>query len=236
MNKNLVPLDNIKYSPTEDVEVVQCCRAMNLLKLKILILNLRHERDLFQALKRLDDYFKSEKGFTDDNAIINEISGGKYPKKRFINETDETLLYPELFRAVMKETKGGKLSVDEQENINHFLSVYKERWQGRKNKRAKKTTKQLITDNEERYFTKAIKAGLMKQKDNGYEWLHNNGLKASLAYFLKRIFNPKGNKPVPYKMLESLFGVTRLDTALDQAVTTKKPQKWRAEIDILFED
>ena len=185
---------------------------------------------MLKALKMLDDYFKSEKGFTGDNAIVNEIFGEKFPKKRFINETDEALLYPELFRAVMRVAKEEKLSVEEQENINHFLSVYKERWQRRKNKQS------LITGNEERYFTKAIKAGLMKQKDNGYEWLHNNGLKASLAYFLKRIFNPKGDKPVPYKMLESLFGVTRLDTALDQAINSKKPQKWRAEIDILFED
>ena len=89
---------------------------------------------------------------------------------------------------------------------------------------------------EKKYFAKAIEAGLMEKDGDSYRWLHNDGLKASLAYFLKRVFNPKGTAQISYQRLEVLFGVTRLDTALDQALTVKKPQKWRTEIDNLFDD
>ena len=92
------------------------------------------------------------------------------------------------------------------------------------------------TDNEIKYFTKAIEAGLMIQDGEGYRWIHNNGLKASLGYFLHRVFNPKGTTQIPYQRLEALFSVTRLDSAIDQALTAKKPQKWRKEIYILFDD
>lgn len=92
------------------------------------------------------------------------------------------------------------------------------------------------TDREKDYFVKAIKAGLMEKTDGGYRWLHNNGLKASLGYFLNRVFNPRGTAPIPYQRMESLFNVSRLDTAIGQALTAKKPQKWRKEIDTLFDD
>ena len=89
----------------------------------------------------------------------------------------------------------------------------------------------------EKYFNKAIQAGLMKKNENDtYGWLHNNGLKASLGYFLNKVFNPKGTAQIPYQRLENLFNVTRLDTAIDQALNAKKPQKWRKEIDTLFDD
>lgn len=96
---------------------------------------------------------------------------------------------------------------------------------------------QQKTEREKKYFAKAIEAGLMEKKgDKNYKWLHNNGMKASLAYFLKRVFNPKGTTQIPYQRLEVLFGVTRLDTALDQVLTAKKPQKWIKEIDTIFDD
>lgn len=95
---------------------------------------------------------------------------------------------------------------------------------------------QQETEREKKYFTKAIEAGLMEKDGEKYRWLHNNGLKASLGYFLNRVFNPKGTAQIPYKRMENLFNETRLDTAIDQALTAKKPQKWRMEIDILFDD
>lgn len=96
---------------------------------------------------------------------------------------------------------------------------------------------QQETEREKKYFAKAIEAGLMEKKDDKiYKWLHNNGMKASLAYFLKRVFNPKGTTRIPYKRLEVLFAVTRLDTALDQVLTAKKTQKWIKEIDTIFDD
>ena len=96
---------------------------------------------------------------------------------------------------------------------------------------------QQITIRENVYFAKAIEAGLMEKTDSGgYRWLHNNGMKASLGYFLDRVFNPKGTAQIPCKRLAILFGVTRLDTAIDQAINAKKHQKWRKEIDTLFDD
>lgn len=95
---------------------------------------------------------------------------------------------------------------------------------------------QQITKREKEYFAKAMAAGLMEKTDSGYRWLHNNGMKASLGYFLNKVFNPKGTAQIPYQRMENLFNVTRLDTAIDQALTAKKPQKWRKEIDTLFDD
>ena len=93
------------------------------------------------------------------------------------------------------------------------------------------------TERERKYFDKAINVGLMEKTDSGYRWNHNNGLKASLGYFLNRVFNPKGMTQIPYRRMENLFNVSRLDSAVGKAVRdVDKPQKWRPEIDILFDD
>lgn len=94
----------------------------------------------------------------------------------------------------------------------------------------------IMTENEKKYFTKAIDAGLMEEVENGYEWLHNKGMKASLGYFLHKVFNPNGTARIPYRFVESLFNESRLDRAIDQALIVKQPQKWRKEIDTLFDD
>ena len=95
---------------------------------------------------------------------------------------------------------------------------------------------QQETEREKEYFAKAIEAGLMEETDSGYKWLHNNGMKASLGYFLKCVFDPKGTERIPFKSLEALFGVARLDTVIRQVLDAKNNQKWRKDIDILFED
>ena len=100
----------------------------------------------------------------------------------------------------------------------------------------KKLKPQQETEREKKYFAKAIEAGLMEKDCDSYRWLHNNGLKASLGYFLNRVFNPKGTAQIPCKRLGVLFGVTRLDTVIYQALNPNKPQKWRTEIDNLFDD
>lgn len=95
---------------------------------------------------------------------------------------------------------------------------------------------QQETEREKEYFAKAIQAGLMKKDGENYKWLHNNGLQSSLGYFLKMVFNPKGTAQIHYKRMENLFKVSRLDSAIDRALSVKKPQKWRKEIDVLFDD
>lgn len=100
----------------------------------------------------------------------------------------------------------------------------------------KKLKPQQETEREKEYFAKAIQAGLMKKDGENYKWLHNNGLQSSLGYFLKMVFNPKGTAQIHYKRMEKLFKVSRLDSAIDRALSVQKPQKWRKEIDVLFDD
>ena len=95
---------------------------------------------------------------------------------------------------------------------------------------------ELNTDRAKEIFAKAVKAGYMEKTATGYKWLYNSGSKASLAYFIMQVFSPDNTKQIPFKALGQLFDVTRLDRALDQATTAKKPQQWRGAIDNLLKD
>lgn len=95
---------------------------------------------------------------------------------------------------------------------------------------------ELITDRAKEIFAKAVKAGYMEKTATGYKWLYNSGSNASLAYFIMQVFSPDNTKQIPFKALGQLFDVTRLDRALDQATTAKKPQQWRGAIDNLLKD
>lgn len=92
------------------------------------------------------------------------------------------------------------------------------------------TTKEFI------YYDKAIEFGMAEKTDNGYKWLYNNGSKASLAYFLYKLFCPKGTGQIPFKRLNILWNVTRMDSALNQVLSAKNNQPWRVQIDCLFTD
>lgn len=91
-----------------------------------------------------------------------------------------------------------------------------------------------LTEQQSTCFERAIKAGLMEKTNNGYIWIHNNGLKASLAYFLEKVFAPKGTEQMPYHSLEIMFNVSRLDSTLTQVHNAKNPQKWITDIDKIF--
>lgn len=95
---------------------------------------------------------------------------------------------------------------------------------------------ELNTDRAKEIFAKAVEAGYMEKTATGYKWLYNSGSKASLAYFIMQVFSPDNTKQIPFKALGRLFDVTRLDRALDQAATAKKPQQWRGAIDNLLKD
>ena len=75
---------------------------------------------------------------------------------------------------------------------------------------------------------------MAEKKENGYKWLYNKGSKASLAYFLYKLFDQNGIGQIPFKRLEKLWSVKRLDTALRQAIGTKYEQSWRTQIINLF--
>lgn len=90
----------------------------------------------------------------------------------------------------------------------------------------------IITERAKKYFSRAIDAGFMTETDTGYKWISGgNRGKVRLAYFLHQIYNPEGVESIPYKQLEALFGVNRLDSSVDGALNTKRPQGWRKEIE-----
>ena len=91
-----------------------------------------------------------------------------------------------------------------------------------------------LTKAEVKYYGKAVKSGMAEKTEDGYKWKYNNGSKASLAYFLNKIFNPDGTGQIPFKKLDVLWDVSRLDSALDKAINAKNPQQWRTDIDKLF--
>lgn len=92
------------------------------------------------------------------------------------------------------------------------------------------------TEREKKAFAKAVEVGYMEKTATGYKWIYNSGSKASLSYFIMQVFSPDNTKQIPFKALGKLFDVTRLDRALDQATTAKKPQQWRGAIDNLLKD
>ena len=99
-------------------------------------------------------------------------------------------------------------------------------------RQAKSVLNKCMTERAKKYFDRALKSNYMIEKSNGYKWLWGEPRgKARLAYFLHGVYNPKGLEAIPYKSLQTLFRVTRLDIAVEQVINSKKPQKWRKEID-----
>ena len=100
----------------------------------------------------------------------------------------------------------------------------------------------LKSDEVVEIFQRAIDAKMIEKTATGLKWLQigSKGGKAQLAYFCGKLFGYEysayGNKGkrVPYKELEELFGVNRLDRALKQVWDAKEPQRWRVKIDALF--
>lgn len=88
-----------------------------------------------------------------------------------------------------------------------------------------------FTEREKKYYGKAIELKYAKQIENGYEWMFEPK-RASLAYFLLKVFNPKGNRDMPCKLLENLWRVKRLSNAISDVKNTHS--QWKTNIDELF--
>lgn len=99
--------------------------------------------------------------------------------------------------------------------------IYTKRtWDKRQLERAKK------------YFKKALEQDYMCKTENGYKWTFGgNRGKIRLAYFLRKIFDPKGAETIHYKDLETLFGENRLDSSIRQLDDAKGTHEWRKEMD-----
>lgn len=93
------------------------------------------------------------------------------------------------------------------------------------------------TERAKKYFQKAVESGYMEKTTTGYKWIRNcRGKKAQLSYFLMKVYNPDNSQQIPFKALEALFDVTRLDSSYSAMLTVSKPQIWRQQIDNLFEE
>ena len=100
-----------------------------------------------------------------------------------------------------------------------------------------KPSQEPSTERARKAFAKAVEAGYIEKTATGYRWLYNGGSKASLSYFVVQVYNPDGAGITPYKALDELFGVSRLDSAYNKAVLeTKQEQKWREPIDELLKE
>lgn len=99
-----------------------------------------------------------------------------------------------------------------------------------------KPQQEELTEREKQYYEKAITQGMAIKIDSGYKWLYCSGSKVSLVYFLSKVFCPKGVEQIPFKRLNNLWGVSRLDSANNQLANAKKPQQWRRHIDNLFQN
>lgn len=85
-----------------------------------------------------------------------------------------------------------------------------------------------LNERAEKYFERAINEGWAEKTCYGYKWKIE---KIKLAYIVQEIYNPNGSGRIPYKELEAIFGMDRLDSSVTQLITAKKPQKWIPEID-----
>lgn len=92
------------------------------------------------------------------------------------------------------------------------------------------------TELEMTYFEKAIEADYMQETETGYKWTFGGcrGKKARLSYFIRKIY-ANDCLQIPYKRLENMFGISRLDSSINQLMNAKKEQKWQIEIDKLFQ-
>ena len=103
--------------------------------------------------------------------------------------------------------------------------------------------KGLDTKRAKVFFQRAIKKGYMKVEKGKFSWIGVGltGKNSQLAYFCGLVYGYKnsinGNDGIgfPEKELNGLFGISHIYSLLTQVYSAKKPQKWRALIDELFE-
>ena len=126
-DKDLISYDDVRYSESDkDVAEVKTCRILRPLGFKVLLSKLNSERNELKALEMIRVYLESEKGATTDNAIVNLLADGKYPKKRFVNITDEGQLWPFLLNECKIEVEQRKQHKD---RALYYLRTFEARWQ-----------------------------------------------------------------------------------------------------------
>lgn len=99
------------------------------------------------------------------------------------------------------------------------------------NTESNKKDAEELTEREIKYYGKAIEAGMAEKTEQGYRWLGSN---VSFGYFIDKVHRPKATERLPYKRMEKLWGIKRLDSAVSQSADRK--HKWEKDIDALFEE
>lgn len=99
------------------------------------------------------------------------------------------------------------------------------------NTESNKKDAEELTEREIKYYGKAIEAGMAKKTEQGYRWLGSN---VSFGYFINKVHRPKATERLPYKRMEKLWNIKRLDSAVNQSADWK--QKRKKDIDALFEE
>ena len=99
------------------------------------------------------------------------------------------------------------------------------------NTESNKKEPEELTEREIKYYGKAIEAGMAEKTEQGYRWLGSN---VSFGYFIDKVHRPKATERLPYKRMEKLWGIKRLDSAVSQSADRK--HKWEKDIDALFEE
>lgn len=99
------------------------------------------------------------------------------------------------------------------------------------NTESNKKDAEELTEREIKYYGKAIEAEMAKKTEQGYKWFGSN---VSLGYFINKVHRPTATERLPYKRMEELWGVKRLDSAVHQSADRK--HKWEKDIDALFEE
>lgn len=99
------------------------------------------------------------------------------------------------------------------------------------NTESNKKKHEELTEREIKYYGKAIEAGMAEKTEQGYRWLGSN---VSFGYFIDKVHRPKATERLPYKRMEKLWGIKRLDSAVSQSADRK--HKWEKDIDALFEE
>lgn len=96
---------------------------------------------------------------------------------------------------------------------------------------------ELDTDRARKCFAKAIEAKYIEVTDSGLKWkFGGNRGKVRLGYFIQKVFCPNNTENIPETAINKLFGVNRIGSAIGQILYAKKVQKWKNEIDKLFEE
>lgn len=86
----------------------------------------------------------------------------------------------------------------------------------------------VITKANKKYFDRAVAKGYAEENNGAYIWKNK---KVMLGYFVYKVYCQDVTDEIPYKAVEELFGVPRLDSTIYGLNSAKKEQKWKWKMD-----